>query len=246
MYGRCGFIIVTIVSIFVLFLSSVVYWIWKDQIAEKFGGEDSVASKIKNGLYNVKVNHLDASIVEQQLNQFTKWEEGSEVTRARRIPMAKLQDFLDHLLKTYGDSGITAADRNKWNGVHFAEEWTSKIIEWKFNADTADSTGVQGARFGIVGFAKSADGEYVDCMLAIYKLDFRLAPQIVMKDNSILWGLYVWSTYQKFEIDRSISREEIAKFQNFFRYKALNEFKKEGVIDRISYTDRLEYKPNKN
>ncbi|XP_061166041.1 uncharacterized protein LOC133174966 [Saccostrea echinata] len=191
------------------------------------------------------VNKLDASKVEQELDKFAKWEEGAEVTHAKRIPIKKLSDFLDHLLDTYRDSGITEADRHKWNGVNYAEEWTTKIVEWKFNADSADSSGVQGARFGIVGFAKSADGKYVDCMLAIYKLDFRLSPKLVIKENAILWGLYVWSTVDKEEIDRSISREEIAKFQNFFRYKALNEFKKEGVIDQISYTDRLEYKSKK-
>ncbi|XP_062607960.1 uncharacterized protein LOC134269768 isoform X2 [Saccostrea cucullata] len=232
-------------SILIAFLSLGVYLtmnMMKEQIAEKFVGEDSVVSKIKNGLYDVKVNKFAASKVEQELDKFTKWEEASEVTHVKRIRIENFSDFLDHLLETYKESGVTEADRNKWNGVHFADEWTSKIVEWKFNADTADSTGVQGARFGIVGFAKSADGKYVDCMLAIYKLDFRLAPNLVLKENSILWGLYVWSTVEKEEIDRSISREEITKFQNFFRYKALNEFKKEGVIDRISYTDRLEYK----
>jgi hypothetical protein len=142
-------------------------------------------------------------------------------------------------------TGITETDRNKWNGIHFAEKWTSKIVEWKFNADTADESGVQGARYGIIAFAKSPDGKYVDCNLAIYKLDFRVAPKLLLKENSILWGLYVWSTVEKHEIDRSISKDEIAKFQNFFRYKALNEFKKEGIIDRISYSNRIEYEPRK-
>ncbi|XP_056017934.1 uncharacterized protein LOC125664676 [Ostrea edulis] len=207
-------------------------------------GQDEIRSKMQAVLYNVKVSEVDATKVEQQLNHFTKWEEGSEVTRMERIPVEKFPDFLDHLQHMYGESGVTDADRRKWNGIHFAEKWTSKIIEWKFNADTAEASGVQGARYGIIAFAKSSDGKYVDCMLAIYKLDFRLAPKLILKENSVLWGLYVWSTMEKEEIDRSISREEIAKFQNFFRYKALNEFKREGIIDKISYTNRLEYKSN--
>ena len=74
-------------------------------------------------------------------------------------------------------------------------------------------------------------------MLAIYKLDFKLAPKMYLKDNSILWGLYSWSTVEKISIDRSIHKGEITRFQNFFRHKALLEFKSAGVIDRISYTE---------
>lgn len=136
--------------------------------------------------------------------------------------------------------GITMEDRRKWGGAYFAEEWTSKIIEWKFNTEKAGSTGVQGARYGIVAFAKSSDGKYVDCMLTIYKLDFKLAPTLLLNNHGILWGLYKWSTIEKVEIDRSISKDEITRFQNFFRYKALKEFKKEGIIDRIPNTHRLE------
>lgn len=131
-------------------------------------------------------------------------------------------------------------DRRKWEGAYFAKEWTSKIIEWKFNTEKAGSTGVQGARYGIVAFAKSSDEKYVDCMLLLYKLDFKLAPTLLLNNHAILWGLYKWSTIEKVEIDKSISKDEITRFQNFFRYKALKEFKKEGIIDRIPNKHRLE------
>lgn len=149
--------------------------------------------------------------------------------------------FLFLLIESiYFHKGITLEDRRKWEGAYLAEEWTSKFIEWKFNTEKAGSTGVQGARYGIVAFVNSSDGKYVDCMLTIYKLDFKLAPTLLLNDHAILWGLYKWSTIEKVEIDRSISKDEITRFQNFFRYKALKEFKKEGIIDRIPNKHRLE------
>ena len=53
-----------------------------------------------------KVSKLDSSIVEQQLDQFTKWEEGAEMTQMNQIPVEDLPDFLDHLLDVHLDSGI--------------------------------------------------------------------------------------------------------------------------------------------
>lgn len=137
--------------------------------------------------------------------------------------------------------GITEKDRRKWDGIKFSDgTWLSKIIEWKFNNDEANPTGVHGARYGIVVFAKSLDLKYVHCMLTIYKLDFKMAPKLLSNSHSILWGLYKWSTLDKLDIYQSITKDEIERFQNFFRYKALNEFKKEGIIDRISYTNKVD------
>lgn len=135
---------------------------------------------------------------------------------------------------------MTDRDRRKWNPIQIVGEISSKIIEWKFQADTTKSSGLQGARYGIVAFAKSSDGKFVDCMLAIYKLDFKLAPTLVSKERSMLWGFYKYCTLERAEIDKSLSKDEIEKFQNYFRFKALSEFKKEGVIDQISYTNNNE------
>lgn len=141
----------------------------------------------------------------------------------------------------YFYEGITEEDRRKWDGIKYSDDkWASKIVEWKFNNDKTNPTGVHGARYGIVVFAKSSDLKYVHCMLTIYKLDFKLAPMLHSNTHSILWGLYKWSTTEKIEIDRSITKDEIERFQNFFRYKALNEFKKEGIIDKIAYTNKVE------
>lgn len=124
--------------------------------------------------------------------------------------------------------------------IEMTGEYTSKIVAFKIQADTAKSSRMQRARFGMMAFAKSLDGNYIDIMLAIYTLEFKLARYVVYKENSLLWGLYKWSSYPDVEVDKSISKDDIEKIQNFFRYKALKEFKNEGIIDRISFTGKDE------
>lgn len=233
LFGAAG---IAVLAVYIYYLAQE-----GSNIQESVSNEKAtVMQRIKEGLYNVQVNQMDASLIEQQLDKFNVWEEGAEFVHMRGVKIEKFPELLDHLSETYRDSGITLEDRRKWEGAYLAEEWTSKIIEWKFNTEKAGSTGVQGARYGIVAFAKSSDGKSVDCMLTIYKLDFKLAPTLHLNNHAILWGLYKWSTIEKVEIDRSISKDEITRFQNFFRYKALKEFKKEGIIDRIPNTHRLE------
>lgn len=125
-----------------------------------------------------------------------------------------------------------------------AGEYTFKIVEFKLKADKASSSEIQGARYGIMAFAKSLDGNYIDFMLAVYRVEFKLAPNTYLKNQSILWGLYTWSKFADVELDKRLSKDEIERFQNFFRYKALKEFKKEGIIDKITFTGEDETSAN--
>lgn len=125
---------------------------------------------------------------------------------------------------------MSIQDRKKWNGIFFGKEWVSKILEWKF---TGHTDGIQGARYAIVALVKSSDGKFVDCMLATYKLDFELTPNEVLSVNSIFSKIFKWSSND----DKGIVMAEIARFKNFFRYKALMEFQKQGIIEKISFTN---------
>lgn len=141
-----------------------------------------------------------------------------------------------NILPIYLYEGISEEDRLKWESAKFSEDTSAfKVVDLIFNNEKPNPTGVHRARYGIIAFARSPDLKYVHCILTIYKLDFKLAPTLLSKTHSILWGLYKWSSLDKTEVDRSLTKDEIGRFQNFFRYKALNEFKKEGIIDSISY-----------
>lgn len=62
------------------------------------------------------------------------------------------------------------------------------------------------ARYGMVVFAKSPDKKYVDFLIVIYNASFKLKGR--MSDVT-----------------------ERERLQNFFRYKAMKQFKTEGFID---------------
>lgn len=123
--------------------------------------------------------------------------------------------------------------------IAYGEEYMTKVIECKFKADDYDADAMQKARYGIMALAKSTDGKFIDCILAIYSLEFKLActKKQVKKDYSFLRGLLMWTRTEERSEDMYIEKETIDKFQNFFRHKALQAFKQEGMVDDIPYTD---------
>lgn len=54
----------------------------------------------------LKVDQLDATLIEQELDKFTIWDEGAEWVQVKKIPIDKLSEFFDHLMKTYSSSGM--------------------------------------------------------------------------------------------------------------------------------------------
>lgn len=125
--------------------------------------------------------------------------------------------------------------------IAYGKEYTSRIVEWKFKPDDFDASAsaIQKSRYGIMALAKSSDSKFIDMMLAVYTLEFKLAATVttIQKEYSAFIGLITWMTKEDKEVAKYIDKEAIEKFQNFFRLKALKAFKKEGIIDRISYTD---------
>lgn len=111
------------------------------------------------------------------------------------------------------------------------EKGNSKTVEWMDTIVNTESEGGLAVGFGSMTFKKSSDGSYVDCKLYIYKLDFTLVPNTVLTDNSILNGLYKLSNSGEVEIERGNNKNEITRFQNYIRRKALLEFQKEGFYD---------------
>ena len=119
------------------------------------------------------------------------------------------------------------------DAIDWTEKWTSKIFEFKYNDEHA-----KGVRFGMIAFGKSADNKMVDCIISLYKLDFKITPDITEKltNHSALFGLIQWQTSETKFIQRTISADVIKNLQNFFRVKTLEGLLKEGVIDTIADT----------
>ena len=154
---------------------------------------------------------------------------------SKGIPIESIQDFLDHLEDAY--EGIDRAMRKKMNGIQWAGEWSHKIIEFKNSTGSAS-----GAKYGMIAFGKSKDRKFVDCMYCLYKLDFKIAPERIIrnKEDSILWGLYKWETVEVKVQERVLGGNSLKRIKNFFRFKALEGFYQEGLIDQINVVPSIE------
>ena len=93
----------------------------------------------------------------------------------------------------------------------------------------------------MVAFGKSPDNKMVDCMYAMYKLDFKIAPEIIehKSSHSAIFGLVKWETTSVEVRERTLGIKSIKVLQNFFRVKALQGFYKEGLIDTIKYVPTI-------
>ena len=154
---------------------------------------------------------------------------------SKGTPIEKIHNFLDHLEDAY--EGVDKETRKKMNGILWASEWSYKIVEFKYNAAN-DS----GARYGMIAFGKSKDGKFVDCMYCVYKLDFNVAPEkiITKKEHSALWDLFKWEALEEKVQERMLGVKSLKRIKNFFRFKALEGFYQEGLIDQINVVPSLE------
>lgn len=186
---------------------------------------------VKDDLQKIKVSKNDAAITQKRLDEelFDKWVEGVEVTKASGIPVDQINGYLDHLQDAY--EGIDDEMRKHMDAIDWTEEWTSKIFEFKYN-DKHE----KGVRFGMITFGKSPDNKMVDCIVSLYKMDFKIAPNITekMTNHSALFGLIRWETRETEVVQRTFSTETMKSLENFFRVKTLEGLQKEGVIDTIA------------
>lgn len=193
--------------------------------------------KVKEGLHSVKVSQYDATKVQREMEGelFDKWHEACEVMESKGVAIADIHGFLDHLHDAY--EGIDDEMRKKMNGIKWTSEWSYKVVEFKYNS-ASDS----GARYGMIAFGKSPDGKFVDCMYCLYKLDFKVAPEriVTTKQHSALFGLFKWETTEEKVQERVLGVKSLKSIKNFFRYKALEGFYNEGLIDQINVVQSIE------
>ena len=97
-------------------------------------------------------------------------------------------------------------------------------------------------RYGMIGFGKSPDKTTVACMYVMFWAKFEFANDIEYHQDtrSILWGLGKWTKTTKTEKAKVINEGMIRQLKNFFRFKALEGFMKEGIIDRINYVPTID------
>ena len=158
-----------------------------------------------------------------------------QVMETKEIPVKNIHGFLDHLKDAY--EGIDEQMRKKMNGIQWGSEWSHKIMEFKNQVENES-----GAKYGMVVFVKSKDGKFVDCMYCLYKVDLKVAPAkiLIKKEHSILWGLLKWETVEEKVQESVLGARLLKRIKNFFRFKALEGFYHEGLIDQINVVPSIE------
>ena len=124
------------------------------------------------------------------------------------------------------------------DGIKFDDDsWSYKIVEVDLKPDEKSTI-----RYGMIGFGKSPDQKHVACMYVMFGSHFEFAPhvRIESKERSILWGLWKKTTSERVETQVTLSEGTIRRLKNFFRFKALEGFMKEGVIDKINFVHSLD------
>ncbi|XP_052765132.1 uncharacterized protein LOC128206597 [Mya arenaria] len=198
---------------------------------------NSIKHTISQYLQKVKVSRADADELERQLQGelMDTWSESCELVKGTRIRVDNLGAYLHHLVDAY--EGIDIATRRKMEGILFSREaWKHELIEWKINTGNES-----GSRYGMIAFCKSPDGLFLDCMCVLYKMNFKVSPQRLIKtrDKSALFGLITWTTTEEQVQERTLGAYSIKRLKNFFRLKALKGFYHEGIIDSIDYVRSL-------
>ena len=154
-----------------------------------------------------------------------------------RFTLSTFKSFHANCIISIIISGVDSDLIEKCKLIQWSGQWSYKILEFKYNkSDTS------GARYGMLAFGKSPDKKSIDCMYVLYKMNFKIAPQVIVttKEHSVLWGLIKWQTTESKTVERTLGTKSLKHIQNFFRVKALQRFYSEGLIDKINYVPSIE------
>ncbi|XP_028411087.1 uncharacterized protein LOC114533689 [Dendronephthya gigantea] len=199
--------------------------------------ENNAQGNMQSALSRVKVCKHDAIAVQGILRNeyFSSWNETCDVTEARRISTNNLDELISKVEMQYRGSHCNI--RRKIEAIRWAPSWSHKIFEFSFG-DKIDAGEVV---FGMICIVKSPDGRTLDAICSRYKLDFTLAQEKVVTEETFnLFGFIPVETnttvrYRQRNLEH-FSKEQIL---NFCRLKALESFKNHGFINQVSFVNSL-------
>ena len=157
------------------------------------------------------------------------------------VPVEDLEKFLDYLQNAF--DGIDQKMRRKMEGALFGNSWKNTIQEIDPMIEEVDPYRHE-CKYGVVAFAKSSAKKSFDFAYCLFKMDIKIKPwriEWIKKEKSLLFGLFKWETVEPIKCKaESVRGKNMKKITNFFRYKALEEFCQQGVIDRVNEVASLE------
>lgn len=200
-------------------------------------GSNSAQENAERALSRVKVCKPEAVAVENRLRSeyFSKWDESCEVIEATEISVHNLKDLVSKLEHQY--RGVKFNIRKKIQGIHWAPSWSHKVFEFTFG-DNIDSGEVY---FGVICLAKSPDGQTVDAVSSLYKLNFTLAQEKVVETETfqLLGFIPLDSRTTVHYRTRNLGYFSKKQISNFCRMKAMEAFKSNGFIHQVPYVTSL-------
>ena len=203
---------------------------------------NSAQQNVQHALSGVKVCKQDAMAAQNVLKTeyFSEWHETCDVVEVRKVSVNDLEAIVYELHRQF--NGVNFDDiRRKIKGVLLAPSLSHKVFEFTFgnNIGTGIDSGV--VYFGIICFAKSRDGQTVDVVSSLYKLDFSLASEkFVVTTTFNLFGFIPLNNkttvcYRKKKLRHLTTRQ----IKNFCRFKVMEAFRSKGFIDFVPYVGSI-------
>lgn len=182
----------------------------------------------------MQVSKAAAEAFEKTLREelFESWAESFEAMQVCKIQKDSISDFIQYLQEVY--EGINDDAKKRLRGALFSRGTTvNNFVDFKACKKDSSSFG-----YGMIAFGYSPDGQEVDCKIILYKMNFKKAVKLEIKEHSKLFGFMKWTTTEETSYD--LEGDQIKAFQNYFRLKALQGFYNEGFIDSINYVSSIE------
>ena len=199
--------------------------------------ENSAQGNVERALCRVKVCKQEAISVQDRLRNeyFSEWDETCEVMEARKLSIYRLDELVSKLKKQY--RGVNFDIRSKIQGIRWASSWSHKVFEFTFG-DNVSSGEVY---FGMICLVKSSDGQKVDAVSCLYRLNFTPAQERVVTRETFqfLGFIPVDSKTSVHCRKKSLGYFSKKQISNFCRMKALEAFKSHGFIHHVSYVTSL-------
>ena len=202
-------------------------------------GENSARGNVESALSEVKVCKQEAIAVQDRLRKneyFSEWNETCEVMEARKFSIYRLDELVSKLEKQY--RGVNFDIRSNIQRIRWASSWSYKVIEFSFGDNIVSGE----VHFGIICLVKSPDGQKVDAVSSLYRLNFTPAQEEVVTEETFqfLGFIPVDSKtsvhYRRKNLGNNFSEQQIS---NFFRMRAMEAFKSKGVIHHVPYVTSL-------
>ena len=210
-------------------------------ISEESGwctGDNSAQGNVERALSRVKVCKQEAIAVQDRLRNeyFSEWDETCDVMEARKLSISRLEELVSKLEEQY--RVVNFDIRSKiYKEIQWTSSWSNKVFAFTFG-DNINSGEVY---FGIICLAKSPDGQKIDAVSSLYRLNFTLAQEAVVTVETFqLLGFIPVSN----EISVHHRRKNLGYFSkqqisNFCRMKAMEAFKSRGIIHHVPYVTSL-------